>query len=160
MPGARPSRMPGREPAVAPARARAPAEVAPDGRLPAAADTRGVPGTRLSPGTPAAGRDGVGDHLEANLRALAARDPAGARAVAAASPIAAAVEPSASGDPTLAADGVLLHSRTDPVREAAAWVTRQRETLDDVDTAVVLGLGLGHHVEALAAAWPGRIVVV
>jgi spore maturation protein CgeB len=102
----------------------------------------------------------VGDHLETNLRALAARNPARARMIAAAAPLAAPVEATPAGQPTLAADGVLLHSRRDPVREAAAWVARHRESLEDVATAAVLGFGLGYHVEGLAAAWSGRIVVI
>jgi spore maturation protein CgeB len=101
----------------------------------------------------------VGDHLETNLRALAARDPARAAAIAAAPPVDGALEATAGGLPTLALDGVLLHSRTDPVREAAGWATRHCETLGAVETAAVLGFALGYHVEALAAAWPGRIVV-
>ena len=102
----------------------------------------------------------MGNHLETNVRALAARDPGRARTIAATPPLAAAIEPTATEYPTLAAGGVLLHSRHDPVREAAAWAARHRESLDGVETAVVLGLGLGYHVEALAVAWPGRIIVV
>src|SRR5439155_1349800 len=44
--------------------------------------------------------------------------------------------------------------------EAARWAETQRERLAEGATAVVLGLGLGYHVEALAAVWPGPIVVV
>ncbi len=100
--------------------------------------------------------------LEANLRALAARDPGRATAIAAAAPLVAGVEPAASGTPTLAADGVLLHSRHDPRREAAAWASAQRARLEATraETAVVLGFALGYHLEALAAAWPGRVVAV
>jgi len=102
----------------------------------------------------------VGEHLETNLRALAARDPARAGTIAAAPPLAATVEPTRTGHPTLAAGGVLLHSRRDPVAEAAGWTARHRASLDGIETAAVLGFGLGYHVEALAAAWSGRIVVV
>lgn len=102
------------------------------------------------------------DHLESNLRALAARDPARAAAIAATPPLDAAVERAASGEPTLAANGVLLHSRHEPAREATHWAAMQRERLAGRDeaTAVVLGFGVGYHLEALAAAWLGRIVVV
>ena len=101
-------------------------------------------------------------HLEENLRALAARHPRLAAEIAAAAPLPSLPEPTPAGDPTLTADGVLLHSRHDPRREAARWAEAQRERLGErVDaTAVVLGLGLGYHLEALAAAWPGPIVVV
>jgi spore maturation protein CgeB len=98
--------------------------------------------------------------LEANLRALAARDPATAAAIAAAEPLSASPERTPSGHPTLVADGVLLHNRVDPGREAARWAAAGRDRLgEDAETAVVLGFGLGYHVEALAA-WPGRIAVV
>src|SRR5438093_23600 len=101
-------------------------------------------------------------HLEENLRALAARHPRLAAQLAAAAQLPSLPEPTPAGDPTLTADGVLLHSRHDPRREAARWAEAQRERLGErADaTAVVLGLGLGYHLEALAAAWPGPIVVV
>jgi len=104
----------------------------------------------------------MASHLEENLRALAARHPRLAAEVGATAPLPWAPEPTAAGDPTLTADGVLLHNCYDPRREAARWAEAQRERLGErADaTAVVLGLGLGYHVEALAAAWPGRIVVV
>jgi len=114
---------------------------------------------------PMAGRDVVrpmSDQLEQNLRALAARDPARAAAVAAAPVRREALETAASGDPILAVDGVLLHNRHDPRREATRWAAAQRARLGGrADaTAVVLGFGLGYHVEALAAAWDGPIAVV
>jgi spore maturation protein CgeB len=99
------------------------------------------------------------DHLEQNLRALRDRDPVRAAEVERAEPAAGAVEPAASGAPTLTTDGVLLHNRHDPVAEAKRWAAGQGDAEPGV-TAVVLGLGLGYHVEALAARWPGRIVVV
>src|SRR5262249_8364131 len=70
--------------------------------------------------------------------------------------------PALSGAPPLAADGGLLHNRHDPVQEAARWLASHGDRLrgHDGGTAVVLGLGLGYHVEALAAVWDGRIVVV
>jgi spore maturation protein CgeB len=104
----------------------------------------------------------VSVHLEPNLRALAARDAEAAAAIAAATPLAAQPEGGAGGHPTLVVDGVLLHNRSDPRREAIYWAARQREELEAraAATAVVLGFGLGYHLEALAAVWPGRIVVV
>ena len=101
-------------------------------------------------------------HLEANLRALAAADPDRAVRVLAAAPLAALPVASRTGAPTLEVDGVLLHNRHDPVREATRWAQAQVERLAAAraTTAVVLGFGLGYHVEALAAAWEGRIVVV
>ncbi len=100
--------------------------------------------------------------LEANLRALRARDPTLAARVEAAAPLAAAPTATSSGHPTLTADGVLLHNAHDPRREALRWGAAQQERLalagDPV--AVVLGFGLGYHVEALADCWDGPIVVV
>ncbi len=104
------------------------------------------------------GASGVSDLLEANLRALAARDPARAADVAKAAPV-GALERAASGEPTLVADGVLLHSRRDPRAEAARWAATA-PVEPAAETAVVFGLGLGYHVEALAARFSGRIVVV
>jgi spore maturation protein CgeB len=100
--------------------------------------------------------------LEGNLAALAAADPERAAAVAAAVPLPHALEPTSAGVPTLAIDGLLLHNRRDPEREAMAWAATARQQLEEsgAETAAVLGLGLGYHVEALAAGWPGRIVVV
>jgi spore maturation protein CgeB len=104
----------------------------------------------------------VGDLLEANLRALTERDPARAAAIAAAPADALVLETTPEGQPTLSADGVLLHNRHAPLREAGSWVARQLEgqAPGAGETAVVLGFGLGYHVERLALAWPGRIVVV
>ena len=103
----------------------------------------------------------VDDRFEANLRALAARDRGRAAAIAAAS-ARGTVEATPTGEPTLVVDGVLIHSRLDPVREATAWAARQRDRLTESasETAVVFGFGLGYHVEALATVWSGPIVVV
>src|SRR5256886_1024215 len=90
-------------------------------------------------------------HLEENLRAL---DPQLAAEIRAAAPL--PLETAASGEPTLTANNVLLHSRHDPRREAARWAETQRERLAEGATAVVLGLGLGYHVEALAGFTPRR----
>src|SRR5207245_2089457 len=83
-------------------------------------------------------------HLEENLRALAARHPRLAAEIAAAAPLASPPEPTPAGDPTLTVDGVVLHSRHDPRREAARWAEAQRERLGERTdaTAIVLGLGL------------------
>lgn len=101
-------------------------------------------------------------HLEANLRALRGRDPTLAARVETAAPLAAEPAATPSGHPTLTADGVLLHNAHDPRREALRWGAAQRErlALAGEPVAVVLGFGLGYHVEALADAWDGPIVVV
>lgn len=106
----------------------------------------------------------MGDHLEANLRALAAVDPGRAATIAAAEPLAASCQPAASGAPTLAADGVLLHSAHDPAGEAQRWAFDACERLAAAEgspaTAVVFGFGLGWHVEALVEHWLGPVTVV
>ncbi len=111
---------------------------------------------------PAAGGAGMGSWLEENLRALAARDATLAREVGAAAPLADEPVASAAGPPTLTADGVLLHSTHDPVREADRWAAAARDELARraPATPVVLGFALGHHVEALARLWDGPLRVV
>jgi spore maturation protein CgeB len=99
------------------------------------------------------------DHLESNLVARRARAATRAAAVATAEPLAGLV-PTPGGVPTIEADGVLLHNRQDPVREAERWAAQARERAGGAPTAVVLGFGLGYHVEALARVFDGRIVVV
>jgi spore maturation protein CgeB len=104
--------------------------------------------------------------LEENLRALRARDPTLAARVEAAPALPAEPTATPSGHPTLTADGVLLHNAHDPRREAARWGQAQRERLelarssDAVPVGLILGFGLGYHVEALAEVWDGAIVVV
>lgn len=106
----------------------------------------------------------MADHLEANLRALASVDPERAAAIAAAEPLTATCRPAANGVPTLAADGVLLHSLHDPMREAQRWALEACERLAAVGdagaTAVVFGFGLGWHLEALLEHWRGSLTVV
>src|SRR5438309_10389614 len=97
-------------------------------------------------------------HLEENLRAL---DPQLAAEIGAAAPLPSAPELVATGDPTLTADGVLLHSRHDPRREAARSAETQPEPPGHAaDTAAVLGFALGYHAEPLAAVRERPIVVV
>jgi spore maturation protein CgeB len=99
--------------------------------------------------------------LADNLAALATRDPDLATLLVTTAPLAGTIETTRAGHPTLGVDGVLLHNRVDPAREARAWAGEARARLERNEAAVagVLGFGLGYHVEALAAAWSGRIVV-
>jgi len=72
-------------------------------------------------------------------------------------PLGWSIENTKSGDPTVVIDGVALHSRYDPVREAeklAATVPR------DVAIVVLGGLGLGYVAEALTRSAPDRFLVV
>lgn len=101
--------------------------------------------------------------LEPNLRALAALDRALAQRVAT-----ARVDPelrvftARSGAPTVAAGDVLLHNRFDPEAEARRWAEVEMARLEAgrANRAVVLGFGLGYHVEALARIWQGPLEVV
>jgi hypothetical protein len=84
----------------------------------------------------------VSGQLEANLRALARRDPALARAVraAAADPSLTFVASSSGAPVPVRRDGLALHSRVDPVREAR----RLAATLPTAGIVVFLGLGGGY----------------
>jgi hypothetical protein len=69
------------------------------------------------------------------------------------------IETAVSGEPTLTINGVLIHSRHDPRREAARQAEALFQTQDVDKTApggglgplLVLGFGLGYGVEALSA---------
>ena len=59
---------------------------------------------------------------------------------------------SKEGSPTLLWDGTSLHSRYDPVSEGGRWAEEIAGKLpEDARGILVLGLGLGYHVEALLA---------
>ena len=65
-------------------------------------------------------------------------------------------ETSASGEPTLVYNGLYVHSKMDPRREAERIVTDGEE-----DTpALVLGFGLGYAFSALTAKFPKRPIIV
>ncbi len=99
-------------------------------------------------------------YLEPNVRALTAKDAQLGARIAAAAALSGGLEPTPSGQPTLVVNEVLLHNRLDPAREAEQWAAGQVPRLAEGATAVVLGFGLGYHVEALARRYAGRIVVV
>jgi spore maturation protein CgeB len=105
----------------------------------------------------------VSDRRGANLAALARRTPALAEQVAAATiPGAHALATTANGQPTLTIGGVPLQHLADPVGEAARWARATVERLEAVAATrvVIVGFGLGYHVEALAERFTGAIVVV
>jgi len=65
-------------------------------------------------------------------------------------------ETAASGEPTLVYNGLYVHSKMDPKREAERLVSGSEE-----DTpALVLGFGLGYAFSALAAKFPKRPIIV
>lgn len=94
---------------------------------------------------------------------LSARAPALlARAADAAVPAAFTVRATAAGDPLLAIAGVPLQHVADPGADAARWA---RTTVDRAQAlgaarVIVVGLGLGYHLEALAARFDGGLTVV
>ncbi|AKX93510.1 hypothetical protein MTHERMOG20_20620 [Moorella thermoacetica] len=69
--------------------------------------------------------------------------------------------PAQNGEPTLIAitggKEIALHSRYDPRREAVTWA---RGVDENADMVVVLGMGLGYHLEALKDLYPHKAVLV
>lgn len=91
----------------------------------------------------------VHSHLDANLASLGIRNPDLARRISAISPPSTIVfDQTADGVPCATLDGRQLCSRHHPLQEA----DRLADGIDLVEHAaiVVLGFGLGHHVERLA----------
>ncbi|MDY6853042.1 MAG: hypothetical protein SV487_13335, partial [Thermodesulfobacteriota bacterium] len=91
--------------------------------------------------------------LEHNLAGLAQNDPALARKIReAVVPAEAAVSPARTGAPTLIIGGISLHSRFDPIGEAEVLADSPAvtEARAKGPAVAVFGLGLGHHVLALA----------
>lgn len=99
----------------------------------------------------------------ANLEILTARMPALARRIGAAEvPATHAVGTTAKGQVTLTVAGVPLQHLVDPVADAARWARQTVERLEAVAATrvVIVGFGLGYHLEALAERFAGDIVVV
>jgi hypothetical protein len=71
-------------------------------------------------------------------------------------------EPAASGDPTLIYNGLYIHSKINPKREAERLVeTEAAKAAGNEDTVVlVLGFGLGYAFSALAEKFPKRPVII
>ena len=122
-------------------------------------------------GTPRVGDDdhdgsqgtGVSEPRTDNMAVLATRAPALARRVAAvAIPPTHQIAATPKGQPTLTIAGVPLQHLVDPVAEASRWARSTVERLEAIAATrvVIVGLGLGYHVEALAERFAGAIVVV
>jgi hypothetical protein len=95
-----------------------------------------------------------------NLRTLAAYHAELSTALERSSPMEARVhlESTSSGQPTATLDGVFLHSRYDPRRDAAVQVEKE---IDPATTAVIiLGFGLGYGAEAARTRFPDRPLLV
>ncbi len=98
-----------------------------------------------------------------NMEVLAARQPELARRLATvAVPATHRLATTASGQATLTIADVPQQHLVDPAAEAARWARGVLERLEAVAATrvVIVGLGLGYHVEALAARFAGAVVVV
>ncbi len=101
--------------------------------------------------------------MAANATILAARAPELlARSAAAEVPVSHRLETTAAGDPLLTIAGIAMQHATDPHADAARWARAVAERLGaaNASRAIVVGLGLGYHLEALAARFAGAITIV
>ena len=98
--------------------------------------------------------------LERNLKALAEHHPCAHQVLAqpAEGDSRVRVVDTVSGFPTAVVDGIFLHSRYDPRRDAAAQVEREIEP--ETTAVVVLGFGLGYGAEAARERYPGLPLLV
>ena len=100
---------------------------------------------------------------EENRRVLAARAPGLVERIAATTiPEGYMLTRTPAGMPLLSVGGVALHHQADPLQDAARWARRAAERLAAAGAtrAVVVGLGLGYHLEALAERFAGALVAV
>lgn len=103
------------------------------------------------------------EYLNANLERLRQTAPDLAGAVRDSPGGVLTVVPSREGSPSATYGGQWIHSAYDPKKEARSWVEQQLKEWKSDEAAVVLGVGLLHHVEALAISLPpdaGMVVVV
>ena len=101
--------------------------------------------------------------LPGNEAVLAARAPERLARVARVSiPPSHAITATPGGDPLLAIDGVPLHHVSDPRADAARWARATVERLASAGATrvIVVGLGLGYHLEALAERFGGALTIV
>ena len=98
-----------------------------------------------------------------NLAVLGRRAPRLAAGIAASAPATTHVLSQApGGEPLLAVDGLAMQHPRDPHGDGVRWARGAVEKLEasGAERAIVVGLGLGYHVEALAERFAGEIVVV
>lgn len=101
-------------------------------------------------------------YLRENLEGLRKTVPAFVEAVVSSSGGRLSVCASREGSVTAKGDGQWVHSAYDPRKEARAWAEAQLREWKEGELAVVLGVGLLYHVEALAVIKPSgsRLAVV
>jgi len=99
-------------------------------------------------------------HFDANLAALGPKARELAPLLFQRLPPEIELDTARTGDPTIAYNGVLLHSRYDPRREGRRFA--ERSGVKRGDYVLLYGFGLGYHVEALAALVgdEGQLVVL
>ncbi|MBY0280518.1 glycosyltransferase [Candidatus Binatia bacterium] len=103
------------------------------------------------------------DLLAANLGVLEHRAPGLARDIAAvATPPSHVLSRAPGGEPLLSVGGITLQHPRDPHGDGVRWARAAVERLEasGAARALIVGLGLGYHVEALAERFAGEIVVV
>ena len=85
-----------------------------------------------------------------------------AEIAAAATPTTHVLSQAPGGEPLLAVGGIALQHPRDPRGDGVRWARAAVEKLETSGAAraIVVGLGLGYHVEALAERFAGEIVVV
>ncbi|RME54662.1 MAG: DUF115 domain-containing protein, partial [Caldilineae bacterium] len=101
--------------------------------------------------------------LRQNLHVLQQHKPEAARGLMGVRPARSAhVVATPSGEPTLVlgprGKAVYVHSSYDPRQEAQVWADQAEEQAWQV--AIVLGFGMGYHVEELLRRYPDRQVIV
>ena len=99
-------------------------------------------------------------HAAANRGSLARRQPRTLRILDDLPPALGKLDiiPTPGGDPTAVRDGLLIHSRHDPRREAAGQVAAGID--DSATSALILGFGLGYGAEAVRQRFPGLPILV
>lgn len=99
--------------------------------------------------------------LEENLRSLAAAGGDAGAALDGIVPAELRVQTAKNGSVTALWEGVLLHSRVDPEKEARRLVESAAATPEGAEAAVFYGFGLAYHIEAFFRMHPrGRAVVL
>ncbi len=61
-----------------------------------------------------------------------------------------------NGEVVYRIDGRLTASRVNPTKEAKQWIEIHRSEIERTDRIIVLGCGSGHHLVALAEAYPNK----